>query len=361
MALKALNINGSIAAVPIIQGGMGIGVSLSGLAGAVAGEGGIGVISAAQPGYNWEGFQNNPLKTNLEALSFHIKKAKEKAKDGLVGVNIMCALTNYGEYVKCCIENKADLIISGAGLPTKLPELVRGTGVKIAPIVSSVKAASVLLKLWDRKSGYTADMVIVEGPMAGGHLGFTEAELEKGIDFDAEVRNIIKEVSRYEEKYDRAIPTVFAGGVHDRGDIDHYLSLGCAGVQMATRFVATEECDADENFKQAYIQAGKDDVVIVKSPVGMPGRALNNAFIKGLSLASQKVDRCYTCITGCDPGKIPYCITQALANSAKGLTYQGLVFCGAKVDRVREMSTVKRVMGELTCEMAHEKSLATMP
>jgi len=348
MILKALNINGILAPIPIIQGGMGVGISLSGLAGAVAAEGGVGVISAAQPGFNWPGFDSNPLKANLEALAYHIHTAKKNAKDGLIGVNIMCAVTNYADYVKCCIENGANLIISGAGLPTQLPALVRGTAVKIAPIVSSVKAAGILLKMWDKKLGETADMIVVEGPKAGGHLGFKLAELETDMDYDTSVRGILEEVSHYEAKYDREIPTVFAGGVHDRADIDHYLGLGCAGVQMATRFVATEECDANESFKQAYIEAEKEDVTIVQSPVGMPGRALNNAFIKNLLQGRPIISKCHTCIAGCDPATTAYCITTALSNSAKGLINEGLVFCGANVDRVREMSTVKKIMRELT-------------
>ena len=348
MALKALNINDLVAQVPIIQGGMGVGISLSGLAGAVAAEGGVGVISAAQPGFNWPGFQSNPLKANLEALAYHIRKAKETAKSGVVGVNIMCALTNYAEYVKCAIENKADLIISGAGLPTQLPELVKGSPIKIAPIVSSVKAASVLLRMWDKKYQQTADLVIVEGPEAGGHLGFSPKELEDGIDFDESVCGIIQTVGQFEEKYERPIPTVFGGGVYDRADIDHYMGLGCAGVQIATRFVVTEECDADEGFKRAYLQAQKEDVTIVQSPVGMPGRALNNPFVRSLLDGAKKITQCHRCINGCEPKKVPYCITRALVQSAKGLTDDGLVFCGSYVDRLKEMTTVKRIMGELT-------------
>ena len=346
--LKQLNINGLTAQIPIIQGGMGVGISLSRLAGAVALEGGVGVISAAQPGFNWEGFQNNPVKANLEALSHHIKKAKELAKGGVVGVNIMCAVTHYADYVKCAVESGADLIISGAGLPTQLPGLIKDSAIKIAPIVSSAKAAGVLLKMWDKKFGQSADMVVVEGPKAGGHLGFSPTDLEEDMDYDHEVEGILQEVSKYEDQYNREIPTVFAGGVYDRPDIDHYIDLGCAGVQIATRFVATQECDADEGFKNAYIQAKKEDITIVKSPVGMPGRALNNTFIKGLLSEAKKTVTCHRCINGCDPKKIPYCITKALINSAKGMTNEGLVFCGAYVDRIKEMSTVKRIINELT-------------
>ena len=331
-----------LAKIPVIQGGMGVGVSLSGLAGAVALEGGIGVISAAQPGYNRDGFFENPLKANLEALAYHIKRAKEIALGGVIGVNIMCALNHYADYVKCCIENKADLIISGAGLPLKLPELVKNTAVKIAPIVSSVKAANILLSAWDKKYGATADMIVVEGPKAGGHLGFSSDQLE--LDFDNGVKDIIECVTGYENKYNRAIPTIFGGGVFDKNDALHYLNLGCAGVQIGTRFVATEECDAHENFKLAYVNANKEDIAIVKSPIGLPGRALNNEFIRNSK--SNLIEKCYSCVKGCNPANIPYCITKALVNSVSGKINEGLVFCGENVYKIKGITTVKKIMNE---------------
>jgi len=348
MKIKELSINGLIAKIPVIQGGMGVGISLSNLAGAVAGEGGVGVISAAQPGYNWEGFADNPLKTNLEALAYHIKRAKEIAKDGVIGVNIMCAINNYADYVKCCIENKADLIISGAGLPINLPELVKNSAIKIAPIVSSVKAANVLLGAWDKRYGKTADMVVVEGPKAGGHLGFSLDQLEEDENFDESLKDIIESISKFEDKFDRAIPTVFGGGVFDREDAEHYIDLGCAGVQIGTRFAVTEECDAHENFKLAYVNATKEDVSIVKSPVGMPGRALKNEFIKKVLSTVNPVEKCHTCIKGCNPATTPYCITKALINSASGKLKEGLIFCGENVHKVTGITTVKKIMSEFS-------------
>jgi len=347
--LKPLNISGLIADIPIIQGGMGVGISLSGLSSAVSAEGGVGVISAAQIGFNTSGFLSNPFKANLEALAFHIKEAKKKALGGVIGVNIMCAVTHYADYVKCCIENKADLIISGAGLPLNLPELIKGSAIKIAPIVSSVKAAAILLKLWDKKYSTTADMVVVEGPKAGGHLGFTLEELENEINFDESLKNILSEVSNYKEKYNKEIPTVFGGGIFDKRDIEHYLNLGFAGVQMATRFVATEECDAHENFKLAYVNAGQDDAVIVKSPIGLPGRALHNKFIRKVTTGGKTlIEKCHNCIADCNPKTIPYCITNALINSATGRVDQGLVFCGDAVHKIKEITTVKKLMKELS-------------
>lgn len=349
MELSSLIIGDLVAKVPIIQGGMGVGVSLSSLAGAVAREGAIGVISAAQPGYLEEDFSNNPLTANLRSLGNHIKKAKEISNNGIIGVNIMCASKNYEEYVKCAIDNGADLIISGAGLPTDLPKLVEGYNIKIAPIVSPPKSASVILKMWDRRYGRTADMVVIEGPKAGGHLGFSNESLEeyKSKDYDKEVLEIIEIVKEYENKYNKKIPVVFAGGVFDRKDIDHYISLGCSGVQMATRFVATEECDADINFKMAYINSKKEDIVIVKSPVGLPGRAISNKFMKDRKLINEKITKCYKCLKKCNMADIPYCITGALVRAVKGDIDNSLVFCGENAYRLNKIITVKELIKEL--------------
>lgn len=349
MELSSLIIGDLVAKVPIIQGGMGVGVSLSSLAGAVAREGAIGVISAAQPGYLEEDFSNNPLTANLRSLGNHIKKAKEISNNGIIGVNIMCASKDYEEYVKCAIDNGADLIISGAGLPTDLPKLVEGYNIKIAPIVSPPKSASVILKMWDRRYGRTADMVVIEGPKAGGHLGFSNESLEEyeSKDYDKEVLEIIEIVKEYENKYNKKIPVVFAGGVFDRKDIDHYISLGCSGVQMATRFVATEECDADINFKMAYINSKKEDIVIVKSPVGLPGRAINNKFMKDKKLINEKITKCYKCLKKCNMADIPYCITGALVRAVKGDIDNSLVFCGENAYRLNKIITVKELIKEL--------------
>ena len=349
MELSSLIIGDLVAKVPIIQGGMGVGVSLSSLAGAVAREGAIGVISAAQPGYLEDDFSSNPLAANLRSLGNHIKKAKEISNNGIIGVNIMCASKDYEEYVKCAIDNGADLIISGAGLPTDLPKLVEGSNIKIAPIVSPPKSASVILKMWDRRYGRAADMVVIEGPKAGGHLGFSNESLEEyeSKDYDKEVLEIIEIVKEYENKYNKKIPVVFAGGVFDRKDIDHYISLGCSGVQMATRFVATEECDADINFKMAYINSKKEDIVIVKSPVGLPGRAISNKFMKDRKLINEKITKCYKCLKKCNMADIPYCITGALVRAVKGDIDNSLVFCGENAYRLNKIITVKELIKEL--------------
>ena len=350
MELNSLKIGDLIAKVPIIQGGMGVGVSLSSLAGAVSKEVAIGVISAAQPGYLESDFGIDSLKANIRALGKHIKRAKSISNNGIIGVNIMWATRNYEDYVKCAIDNGADLIISGAGLPTDLPKFTEGSNIKLAPIVSPPKSASVILKMWDRRYGRTADMVIIEGPKAGGHLGFSNDSIleyeSKG--YDKEVLEIIDIVKEYEEKYNKKIPVVFAGGVYDRNDIEHYISLGCSGVQMATRFVATEECDAHINFKMAYINSKKEDIMIVKSPVGMPGRAISNKFMEERKLTNEKINKCYKCLKKCDMATIPYCITGALVRAVKGDVENSLVFCGENAYRLDKITTVKELIQELT-------------
>lgn len=348
--LKELKIGNLIAKKPIIQGGMGIGVSLSSLAGAVAKNGGIGVISAAQIGYREPDFAKDPLAANLRALKKEIQRARELAGHGIIGVNIMVAMKNYADYVKCCVDNAVDLIISGAGLPTELPKLVEGSDVKIAPIVSPPKAAKTLLKLWDKRHKRAADMVIIEGPEAGGHLGFTAEDVEKYKEegYDKEILEIIEIVKEYEIKYEKEIPVIFAGGVYDKKDIQHYMDLGCSGVQMATRFVATEECDVDLKFKEAYVNARPEDVVLTLSPVGMPGRAINNRMLERTKLEKLTPSACYQCLSDCDIPNIPYCITSALVSAAQGDIDKALLFCGTNVGRIDRIVTVKELMDELT-------------
>ena len=348
--LKPLKIGELVAEKPIIQGGMGVGVSRSSLAGAVAAEGGIGIISTAQIGYDEEGFEKDQAGCNRIAIKKHIKRAKEIAGGkGLVGVNIMVALKHYKEHVQEAVKAGADVIISGAGLPMDLPKLVGENVTKIAPIVSSKRAAQLILKMWAHRYNRTADFIVVEGPKAGGHLGFSKEQLQDidKLDYDQEIRDIIECKKDYEEKFQRKIPVIVAGGIFDRKDIEHVMNLGADGVQIASRFVATEECDASDAYKQAYIQAEKKNIQIIQSPVGMPGRALRNEFIKGLETARKPITKCYNCLEKCDPRTVPYCITKALIEAVQGNVENGLIFCGENVDRIHEMTTVHDLMNEL--------------
>lgn len=348
MKIQPLIIGDLVARLPIVQGGMGIGVSLSNLAGAVAKAGGIGIISGAQPGYLEDDFKTNTLEANLRALKKHIQLAKEKSNNGIIGVNLMVAMQKYKEHVEAAIAGGADLIISGAGLPTKLPSIVKGHKIKIAPIVSSAKGAKVLLSVWDRHDNTTADMVVIEGPKAGGHLGFHKESLEiADSNFDESVKEIISVVDGFAKKYNKEIPVVVAGGVFDGNDIGKYLSMGAKGVQMATRFVATDECDASPEFKNAYVNCTSDDIAIVKSPVGMPGRAIINPFVKRTNEDRIPVTKCYGCVIPCVPSTTLYCITDALVNSVKGDVDKGLIFCGENASRIDKIVPVAELMKEL--------------
>lgn len=351
--MKELVIGNLIAKMPVIQGGMGIGISRSSLASAVSNAGGIGIISGVNIGYDEDDFENNTLEANLRALKKHLIIAKEKSNNGIIGVNLMVAMNYYEDHVKAAVESGCDLIISGAGLPLQLPKLVKNSNTKIAPIVSSSKAAHVILKMWDKKDNTTADLIIVEGPKAGGHLGFSNDELDdiKSINYDDEFIKILDITKKYEEKYNKKIPVIAAGGISSGIDVKKYLDLGAGGVQVGTRFVATHECDAHDNFKQTYINAKEEDIKIVKSPVGLPGRAIKNKFIDTILCSRPKITKCYNCLVPCNPKNTPYCISTALINAVKGNVDDALLFCGADAYKINELKSVKEVMNELTCEI----------
>lgn len=346
--VKPLVIGDLVAKVPLIQGGMGVGVSLSSLAGAVAAEGGIGVISTAQIGYREPDFDTDPIGANLRAIKTEIQKARRIAKEGILGVNIMVATRRYEDYVKAAVEAGIDLIISGAGLPMDLPKLVGAAKTKLAPIVSSVKSVQVIMRYWWKKYSRMPDAVVIEGPLAGGHLGFHKEQLEdiEGLHYDDEVKAIIAQVGATAAEHKTEIPVIMAGGVYTRDDMERYLEMGAAGVQMATRFVTTYECDADDAYKQTYIDAKKEDIVIVQSPVGMPGRAILNPFMKRAKEGRIPHGKCHLCVSTCTPDKTPYCITDALVNAAKGKTEDALLFCGANAYRATKLEHVKDIMDE---------------
>ncbi|MBN4069553.1 MAG: nitronate monooxygenase [Alkaliphilus sp.] len=345
MILKPLKVGKKTARIPIIQGGMGVGVSLSKLSAAVANEGGIGVISAVQMGFREHDFENNNDEANVRALRKEIKEARRLSPEGIIGVNILVAVNNFKEMVKAAVEEQADLIIAGAGLPTDLPALVKGSDTKIAPIVSSGKVAALITKVWKRRYNYVPDLVIVEGPEAGGHLGFSMEQIEMGK--APELTDIVEEVIETLQSHEEIIPVIAAGGIFDGVDIVKYLKMGAAGVQIATRFVATHECDADIKFKEAYIDAKKEDIVLVKSPVGMPGRALRNDFVKRLEKGSIAIKKCSNCLKPCDASVSPYCISKALINAVVGDIDDGLIFVGSNAYKLDKIVSVKELMDEL--------------
>lgn len=351
MKLPELKIGNLTAKLPIIQGGMGVGISLNKLASAVTNEGGIGIISGVQIGFREPDFIKNTLDANLRILESEIKLAKENTNQGIIGINFMVAMKNYDILVKKAVELGIDLIISGAGLPLELPSLVKGSDTKIAPIVSSGKAASLICRMWDKKDGVAPDAVVVEGPLAGGHLGFSREELDSGTTENLEdiLLDVIKVVEPFAKKYNKHIPIIAAGGIYDGNDIARLIALGADGVQMGTRFIATEECDAHLNYKLAHINAKKEDIQIVMSPVGMPGRAIINPLMR----RNEMNQHCfYSCLRSCKPKEIPYCISGALLNAANGNVDEGLLFSGAYGYRAEKIQTVKEIMDELQEQIA---------
>jgi len=353
MKLPSFNIGDIKVQIPIVQGAMGIGVSMHRLAAAVANEGGIGVISGAQTGFLESDFRQNNNSANINGLIKEIRKTRELSPNGIIGVNFLAAaVNNYVELVTAAVKEKVDLVISGAGLPKNLPELVKNSSTKIAPIVSSGKAASTISKIWDRNYNYLPDAIIVEGPEAGGHLGFSMSQLleNNAPNLMEIVKDVIEAIKPFELKHNKKIPIIAAGGLFDGKDIADALNNGAAGVQLATRFVVTEECDAHINFKKAYIDAQKDDLRLIKSPVGLPGRAIYNNFIKKADENLHAIKSCYKCLKTCNPATTPYCITDALIDSVTGNAKEGLIFAGSNVHRINKMTTVKELMKELISE-----------
>lgn len=354
MNFPKLKIGDLVSRIPIIQGGMGVGISLSGLASAVANEGGIGVIAAAMVGIGEPDIATNSAQANIRALKREIRKAKELTR-GILGVNIMVALTDFSDLVKTSLREGIDVIFSGAGLPLDLPGyLKKGMKTKLVPIVSSGRAATIICKKWLSKFDYLPDAFVVEGPQAGGHLGFKVEQLEDP-EFCLEklIKEVIQAVKHFAVERQTTIPVIAAGGVYTGGDIQKFLELGAAGVQMGTRFVATHECDADQAFKQAYIDAEEKDMVVINSPVGLPGRAVQNEFITEVKNGKKKPFRCpYHCIKTCDPSKSPYCIAIALSCAKKGKLKNGFAFAGKNAYRVNKIISVKELIRSLSMEYA---------
>ncbi|MGL5973470.1 MAG: NAD(P)H-dependent flavin oxidoreductase [Oscillospiraceae bacterium] len=341
-----MNIGNKILTKPIIQGGMGVGISLGNLAGNVALNGGMGVISTANPGYKEENFWKDSMGANTKGLKNEVSKAKDISKgNGLIGVNIMVALEDYDYLVKLSIESGVDAIISGAGLPLSLPKLVEGSDVLIAPIISSGRAAAVICKIWIKKYNRKPDFIVIEGSKAGGHLGFTKEELVNGTAKSLDV--LLEEVKDAVKPYGE-IPIFVAGGISNADHVDHFIKKGASGVQVATRFIATEECDASLEYKKILINAKEEDIIIVKSPVGMPGRALKSPLVEKINEGDRVAPtRCIDCIVPCDPRDTLYCISSALIDGANGKWETGLFFCGADAKDLKEITTVKSVMDEL--------------
>jgi len=357
--VKPLIINGKVVAFPIIQGGMGIRISLNKLAKACMNSGIVATISAAQVGFLKKNFKKDPIGENKKELLNEITKIREENKDGVLGVNLMHAINDYDVYAKFLAKQDIDFIVSGAGLPLDLPEYLIDSKVKGAFIISSARAAKIVLKSWDRRYSYMPEFIVCEGPLAGGHLGFTKEQMANG-EYDS-LEKIVEEtkliVKDFEEKYNVHIPIIAAGGINDGKDIATMLKVGADGVQIATRFIASYECDASDEYKQMIINSKEEDIVRVASPAGLPGRAIRNFLTKTLEKHNLKVNYCVNCLKTCKKVGIPYCITEQLGNSASG-DNKGLIFTGAKAYLIEKMDYVENIVNELIRECKKELILS---
>ena len=360
--LPTLKIGQYTARHPIIQGGMGIRISGAGLAAAVANAGGIGIISAIGLGMRSAYFDphepspkkrhENFLEANRLALIDELQKARALSPQGIIGVNVMVAAHGYELLVKTAVQNGANLVISGAGLPLKLPEYTADVPtVALLPIVSSARTAKIICQKWQRQ-GRLPDAIVVENPnSAGGHLGAKRQELDSP---DLEAEQVLPELITYlHNELQQDIPLIAAGGIWDRADIDRMLALGARGVQIGTRFITTEECDVDRRYKEFHLQAKPEDVVVVSSPVGLPGRALKNPFVEKVlaGTPSKSKEPCLVnCLKVCKfrDSRDTYCILRALDRAAQGDVETGLVFAGSHAGQAEKILPVAELMAELT-------------
>jgi len=352
MKIPKLKIGNLTAEIPIVQGGMGVRVSLASLASSVANQGGIGTIASVGLG-DAEKAKQDFEKQCREALEKEIFKAQSMT-DGHLAVNVMGVLSNSEDLVRASVRAGIKIIVFGAGLPGKLPETVDDDSVNLVLIVSSARAASLILRVWDKRYQKIPDAFILEGPLAGGHLGFSEDQLREPDKYSLDILlpQVLETIKEYEDKSGKKIPVITAGGIFTGKDIARMLNLGASGVQMATRFVCTPECDVSQEFKQAYLDAKEEDVVIIKSPAGLPGRAINNKFLKNLEVKGKLKIKCpWRCLSTCKIEVARYCIADALLNSYFGKVDQGLIFAGTNAYRVNKIQPVKEIIDELMTEL----------
>jgi nitronate monooxygenase len=355
-SMPDLVIDNLILKKPIIQGGMGVGISMSGLASAVAKEGGIGVISSVALGLLGDNPKTGFKGGNQTILKQEIRKAR-LLTDGVLGLNIMVAISDYDELLKLAFDEEIDIVFLGAGLPIKFPESVtkdrlKNSITKVAVIVSSARATKLIFQTWQKKYNHVPDMVVVEGPMAGGHLGFKKDQIfNPAFTLENLLPEVLTVVHSFESIFEKKIPVIAAGGIYNGRDIFRFLRMGADGVQMGTRFVATHECDASPEFKQAYINCKKEDITIIESPVGLPGRAIRNKFLDSVSAGERKPFQCaWKCLKTCNFREAPYCIAKALTNAQKGNVEEGYTFAGANAFRVQKIISVRELFKDLEQE-----------
>ena len=353
--LPVLKIGKHTPKYPIVQGGMGVKISGPRLAGAVAAAGGIGTIASVGLACDHPLFKgNNYFDINEIAMAEAVKQARQTAPDGVIAVNCMVALTDYDRQVRSACEAGVDIIVSGAGLPMKLPEHTKDyPDVALVPIVSSVKAADLIIRKWGKAFDRLPDAIVVETPLyAGGHLGATKMEHVTDPAFSLEA--VVPELVKYLAETVKAdIPIIAAGGIWNRADMLGAFDLGARGVQMGTRFACTEEGDSDPRYKQAFIDATEDDVVLIMSPVGIPGRALKNPFIAKYLEGDVESKPCMAaCLSYCTYLREhkTFCIAQSLVDAYQGDWEHGLFFAGSNVTKCTKVEKVADIFGELLGE-----------
>ena len=343
---------------PIIQGGMGVGISWDKLAGNVSLEGGLGVVSSVGTGYyekkeySHKNINNKPFTEenfySRDALFKIIANTRKICGDAPIACNVLYASNDYGRIVTDACEAGADMIITGAGLPTNMPEFTKDhPDVALIPIVSSARALKLICKKWKRY-GKLPDAVIVEGPLSGGHQGFS---YEQCFEEEFQLENILPSVIE-ESKNWGSMPVIAAGGIWDKTDIDKFLEMGCAGVQMGTRFLGTYECDAHNNFKEIIINATKDDIKLLKSPVGLPARGVLTNLQKTIKEGTAPKVACVSnCVAPCNRGEeakaVGYCIADRLSDAYMGIKESGLFFTGSNGYRIKKLISVKNLMEQL--------------
>ncbi|MDB2405384.1 nitronate monooxygenase [Arcobacteraceae bacterium] len=344
---------------PIIQGGMGVGISWDKLAGNVSLEGGLGVVSAVGTGYyqnkefSHKNIQDKPYSSenfySKDGLTEIIKNTRKICGDKPLAANVLYASNDYGKIVRDACEAGIDIIITGAGIPTNMPEFTQDfPDVALIPIVSSARALKLICKKWKRYNKLP-DAVIVEGPLSGGHQGFKYDDCFKD---EFQLENIVPPVIE-EAKNWGSMPIIAAGGVWDKNDIDKFLDMGCAGVQMATRFIATHECDAAQELKDVLIGANEDDIKLLKSPVGLPARGVMTNLQSSIEDGTAPKVACISnCVAPCNKGEeakaVGYCIADRLSAAYMGDTETGLFFTGTNGYKIKELITVKELMDKLT-------------
>jgi len=280
-----------------------------------------------------------------------------------VAVNVMCALTNYEDLVRAADEEEVAAIISGAGLPLELPALVKHRSIKLIPIVSSGRAADLICRAWSRKHNRLPDALVVEGNLAGGHLGFSMDDVaDSQVPLESIVQDVLSVAARYTIEPGIPIPVIAAGGVFSGTDIARFLNLGASGVQMGTRFVCTDECDASQQYKEAYLNCRKEDILVIQSPLKLPLRVIRNSFVdRILSGEKVKFGCTYRCLATCEPDKSPYCIARALINAFRGDMRAGFATCGANAYRVDRIISVRELIQELVHECCLHLGPARQP